>query len=245
MLNLFKKLMNAVNFVHLPKEEKKIVVYSEGKNYWTIFDEIIYSLTKENNFKVCYLTSDENDPGIKFSSKNFSSFLIDEGYIRNWLFSKIDADIVLMTMPDLGKYNFKRANNNVHYIYLQHALMSLHMAYQLGAFDNYDAIFCAGPHHLDEIREMEKVYNLKKKIVAKIGYARVDKLLKFKKKQNTSISNVLIAPTWGKDSLLEGSANVSGLIEKLLSYGFKVTLRPHPETVKRKLKIIKKINNKY
>ena len=41
MLNLFKKLMNAVNFVHLPKEEKKIVVYSEGKNYWTIFDEII------------------------------------------------------------------------------------------------------------------------------------------------------------------------------------------------------------
>ena len=98
MLNLFKKLMNAVNFVHLPKEEKKIVVYSEGKNYWTIFDEIIYSLTKENNFKVCYLTSDENDPGIKFSSKNFSSFLIDEGYIRNWLFSKIDADIVIKSL---------------------------------------------------------------------------------------------------------------------------------------------------
>ena len=44
MLNLFKKLMNAVNFVHLPKEEKKIVVYSEGKNYWTIFDEIIENL---------------------------------------------------------------------------------------------------------------------------------------------------------------------------------------------------------
>ena len=183
MIKTFKLLSQAINFLNLPKDKKRIVIYSEGANYWSIFEGIISILTEENNFKVCYITSDLNDPGWSVKNKNFICFLTDESYVRNWLFSNLSADIVLMTMPDLGQYMLKRSKNKVHYIYIQHALMSLHMAYRSKAFDNFDTIFCAGPHHIKELRAIEKKYNLKPKKIAKVGYARIDKLIDLKKEK--------------------------------------------------------------
>ena len=42
----------------------------------------------------------------------------------------------------------------------------------------------------------------------------------------------------GRRSLLEGNYNASNLIQKLLNFGYLVTLRPHPESLKSHSKII-------
>ena len=250
MIKFLKALMQAIEFMLLPASKKKIVFYSEGKNYWPIFEGIVTELNDYYEGNVFYITSDCNDPGCKYINNNFITFIIDEGYIRNWLFSNIEASIVLMTMPDLNQYQVKRSINAVHYIYVQHALMSLHMAYRFGAFDWYDTIFCAGPHHVQEIRLIENKYNLRQKRVVEIGYERIDSLInlksyiKFEQVNNKVSKHILIAPSWGVNCLIETS-KATGLIEILLNLEYKVTFRPHPETIKSSPDLIEIIKKSY
>ena len=137
-------IKNLINFFSLPKQKKQVTFYSEGKSYWSNFENLILKLLNNFDITICYLTSDEKDPGLKFTHKNYKSFEIDEGYIRNWVFENIDTNIFVLTMPDLGNYQLKKSIHKVHYIYLQHSLVSLHMCYRKGAFDNFDTIICAG-----------------------------------------------------------------------------------------------------
>ena len=53
----------------------------------------------------------------------------------------------------------------------------------------------------------------------------------------------LIAPSWGPGNITEGFA--TQLIEALFEEGYAVTLRPHPETVKKHKKLINMISEQY
>ena len=46
-----------------------------------------------------------------------------------------------------------------------------------GAFDDYDSVLCAGPHHVDEIRATEKIGSLPSKQLVEYGYPRLDSIL--------------------------------------------------------------------
>lgn len=144
---------------------------------------------------------------------------------------------MVMTMPDLGQFQVKRSKHKVHYVYVQHSLVSLHMVYRKGAFDHYDTIFCAGPHHVKETRAMEEKYNLPAKNLVEHGYGRLDSIIeeaKNRPKINKSIDaakHVLIAPSWGPNCIIE--SGIGGkIVDQLIAEGKKVTLRPHPQTVK-------------
>ena len=246
MLNTLKYILQANEFMRLPKSMRRIVFYSEGKSYWPLFQGLIDEILDNSDLHVSYISSGRDDPGLNYSDTNYKSFLIDDSYVRNWLFENIKADVIIMTMPDLNQYQVKRSKHKVHYVYVQHALMSLHMAYREGAFDWYDTIFCAGPHHVEEIRCLEAEYKLPKKNLFEHGYSRIDFIIKHKlsKKKDNHIKNVLFAPSWGPNSAIE--AGIGGLVvEKLLSLGCEVTFRPHPETVKSSFKKINEIKSKY
>ena len=246
MLKILNNLFSAIKIIKLPANYRKIIFYSEGKSYWPIFSGIIKIILKMSDLNIVYVTSDKNDPAFNNENRRFKVYLTDEKYVRRWLFANLNANLVVMTMPDLNKNNFIRSNYKVHYLYIQHGLVSLHMAYRYGAFDYFDSIFCAGPHHLNEIKIIEKKYNLPRKKLYKHGYARVDLLLSNRKKLNskTKIKCILFAPTWGEKASIEtGVAN--HLIEKILSLGFKIIFRPHPETYKLSYSKIKKIIIKY
>ena len=108
------------------------------------------------------------------------------GFVRDYFFQNLDTDIFVMTMPDLHNFQVKRSHHNVHYIYVQHSLVSLHMVYRHGAFDHYDTICAACPHHVEEIRAIEAKYNLPRKNVVELGYSRLDSLIeKVKDCQNS------------------------------------------------------------
>ena len=56
-------------------------------------------------------------------------------------------------------------------------MFSIHSYLRKGAIDSYDTIFCVGKHHVNEILETEKIYNLKPKKLVEYGFGRLDTLL--------------------------------------------------------------------
>ena len=232
MFKFFKHIKNVIAFNQLPKKHRRLVFYSEGKNYWAHLQGMIRACLDEHNLSICYVSSGEDDPGLKLQHKNFRSFLIDEGWVRNWFFENIDTDVMVMTMPDIGQYQVKRSRHKVHYVYTQHSLVSFHMVYRPGAHDHYDSIFCAAPHHKKEIRALEKHYQLKQKQLYEHGYERLDAIIESAKKQNPKTNNpkhVLLAPSWGDDSIIELLG--SQVVDEVLHAGYELTLRPHPQTL--------------
>lgn len=210
-------------------------------------EELIGDLLHSSDIPVCYITSGENDPGLQYDHENYTAFLTDEGWVRNWLFENIDTDVMVMSMPDLGQYQLKRSHHPVHYIYVQHSLVSLHMAYRKGAFDHFDTIFCSGPYHMKEIRAMESMYGLQAKKLVEYGYSRLFRIMDEDDKRTPEVTgcnkpkHVLIAPSWGTQGLIE-TVGVE-IVQLLLDGGFKLTLRPHPQTLKfskNKIDIIRK-----
>ena len=246
MLKTLKYILQANEFMRLPKEMRRVVFYSEGKNYWPLFKGLIDGILDQSDLNVCYISSGKDDPGFEYSDNHFKSFLIDDSYVRNWLFENMQADVLIMTMPDLNNYQVKRSKHPVHYIYLQHNLLSLHMSHRQGAFDWFDTVFCAGPHHVHEIRCLEEKYNLPQKKLLEHGYARLDSIIKHKQptKVDNELKHALFAPSWGHNAAIELGFG-DQVVEKLLSFGYKVTLRPHPETLKSSSKIINKIISKH
>ena len=125
-------------------------------------------------------------------------------------------------------------------------MYSVHSYLRKGAIDNYDTIFCVGQHHVDEIREIEKVCGLKPKILINYGFGRLDTLLQekenFKKKSNLK-DLILITPTYGDNNLLEKCG--IKLIDILLKSNFKVILRPHFRTLRDSTKLIDSIKEKF
>ena len=88
-----------------------------------------------------------------------------------------------------------------------------------------------------EILAQEKLYKLSKKNLINHGYARLDIIHNLSKKlpplnrTDSFAPNVVVAPSWGVNCLVE-SGMAKKIINKLLALGCNVTLRPHPETIK-------------
>ena len=84
------------------------------------------------------------------------------------------------------------------------------MVFRKKAFNHFDTFFCVGPHHNIEIKETEKIYKLNKIQTFNFGYYKIDKLLSKKRiiKDKTYINKkiVIIAPSWGKNCILESLA---------------------------------------
>ena len=236
-------------FNQLDLDERSIVFYSESSVIlYPYVEEIINELEKRDQ-KICYVTSSKNDPVLK--NKEIKTFYIGDGSARTKFFLESKARVLIMTMPDLDTYYIKRSKTfPVNYIYLFHSMNSTHMEFQKGAFDRFDTIFCVGQHQIQEIRATEQLYNLKQKKLVECGYGLLDKLLKsrsshsqenFLSKNNKK--KILIAPSWGKQNLLE-TVGID-LVKILLDAGYHVTVRPHPMTIKKSPKLIKQIKEKF
>ena len=228
-------IKNVIAYNQLPAEERVLTVYSEGQNYWSYLGGLIETILSTSGISICYVTSSHTDPGLDIDHPRLRKFVIDEGFVRDWMFANLDTKVMVMTMPDLDQYQVKRSKHSVHYIYIQHSLVSFHMVYRPGAFDAFDTVFCSGPHHLTEMREIEKAKGLEPKNLFEHGYARLDII----KNENTTNSNTdktspthyLLAPSWGENGTIESGIG-SIIVRRLLESGAKVTLRPHPQTIK-------------
>ena len=161
---------------------------------------------------------------------------------------KVEADIVVMTTPDLEKYHIKRSKvrKDVEYIYLDHACSSLNMTYRTGAFDYFDTIFTVSPAQSEEIRALEELRGTKKKKIIECGYGLIDNMIaayEASDKTPNEKPTVLIAPSWQYDNIMDSC--LDGLIDGLCGKGYKIVIRPHPQYVRRFPVRMKEIIGKY
>ena len=237
-------------FNKLSLDERLIVFYSEDISSFVHFEQIIHELTEKMGCQICYVTSAKDDPILTSQNKRIKAFYIGLGAIRTKFFMELKAEVLVMTMPNLETYFIKRSKvYPVHYVYVFHSIVSTHTIYRKGAFDHFDSIFCVGPHHVEEISATESVYDLKHKNLVKYGYGLLDNLQTNKSMKNQQRctedgkKKILVAPSWGKNGLLETKG--LELVKILLDGGYHVTVRPHPMTIRKWSKTIKAIENEF
>jgi len=245
--SLGNDLNDLKKFEKLSDLERSIVFYAENIASMNHFKPLILELTEKMNLQICYVTSVKDDPILSSKNQRILPFYIGYGAARSKFFLFLKAKILVMDMPDLDTLHIKRSiKYPVHYIYIFHSMFSVHSYLKKGAIDNYDTIFCVGQHHVDEIREIEKVCGLKPKILINYGFGRLDTLLQekenFKKKSNLK-DLILITPTYGDNNLLEKCG--IKLIDILLKSNFKVMLRPHMRTLRDSTKLINSIKENF
>lgn len=217
---------------------KHIVFYSEKNGFWKYYQDIIGELLKRSNVRIHYVTNDPEDRIFELAKQEsrIIPYYIGPKKIIT-LMMKMDADIVVMTTPDLDTYHIKRSyiRKDIEYIYTPHDPMSVHMSFREGAMDHFDTVFCVGPQQISEIRKTEEVYGLPKKTLVPCGYALLDDLIREQADRKAGpqdgLTRILIAPSWNEDNILDSC--VDGLLEQLLRADRKITVRPHPEYVKR------------
>ena len=235
-------------FENLSESKRAIVFYAENKASMNHFRLLINELTEKEGIEICYVTSVKDDPIFSSNNQNILSFYIGDGVVRTKFFLTLKAKILIMDMPDLDTFHIKRSKMfPVHYVYIFHSMYSIHSYLRKNAIDNYDTIFCVGPHHVKEILQTEKVYGLKSKKLINYGFGRLDTLLQekenFKKLKNVSDNLVLITPSYGENNLLEICGEK--LIEVLLEANLKVVLRPHFRIIKDSPELINKLIKKF
>lgn len=228
---------------------KHFVIYSERSGFYKYFESLINGLKKKSNITIHYVTSDPDDAIFKLAETDpkIKPYYIGQKKLITFMM-RMDADIVAMTTPDLDNYYIKRSlvRKDVEYIYVPHDMMSVHMGFRKAALDHFDTIFCTGEHVAREVRKTEQVYSLPEKTLVKFGYPLEEKLEKayedMDKTPHTK-REILIGPSWQEDNLLDSC--VDTLIEQLMCDENHITVRPHPEYVKRYPEKIRLLTGKY
>lgn len=236
----YKRFFSVVN--------KHIVFYSESSGFFKYYRGIIEYLLNNTNVHLHYITSDPEDSIFEFERENnrLKAYYIGEKRLIT-LMMKMDADIVIMTMPDLENFHIKRSyvRDDIEYIYIPHGMDSLNLTMRKGSMDHYDTVFCVGKHQKEEIEKTERAYNLPKKNLIEWGYCLLDDM----KNHYISVSGenkqrtVLIAPSWQQDNIVDTC--LEEVLDTLKDKPYHIIVRPHPQHVKLKGRLMEALKNKY
>jgi YidC/Oxa1 family membrane protein insertase len=223
-------------FKNLPWEWRNITIYSESGQDWHQFSGLIGHLNGALRRKVCYVSSDVTDPGLRREHENYRAICIPEGLFLTIFFQVNQSDVLVLTMMDLQNLQLKRSTYPVYYIYLFHSMGSTHMVDNENSFDHYETLFCSGPQQVKEIRKREELKGLASKHLFDYGHPRLEQVIaegaSYRgRKSPDEPSTVLIAPTWGDTSIFNSCGKE--LISVLLDAGYRVIMRPHYQSNRR------------
>jgi len=247
-MQIFRHLKSIIDLQGMPSKNRRVVLFSEGNNHWNFIKPIAkYLIDHKSRLAPIYVTQSVNDRGLATVDQEIPAFVVGSKSVRDYLLSNIECDFLITSTPELGLRRVRRSPLCKHYAYVQHSINSLHMAYQEGAFNFFDTVFCSGSHHQREIDLICALFNLPKKRVIEMRYEPIFELRSLTDAYHEEshravrpINHALIAPTWSEHSLIEGNV-VLPYIKKFLDLGIKVTLRPHPETTKHNYRLITRI----
>ena len=224
----------------------KIIIYGEDKRYYNVFKPIIEELINLE-IPTIYYSSSEDDKIFEIKSDFLKSEFIGTGNKAYAKLNFIEADICLMTTPNLDVFQLKRSKGVKKYVHIMHATSeaALYCVYSL---DFFDAVLLSGENQINDIRELENLRGTKVKELDIIGSVYLDELEKKKKFLNTNseIKNkrtVLIAPSWGINGLLKRFGDK--LIDAILDNDFYCIIRPHPQSLIVEKQMIEKLKDKY
>lgn len=229
------------NKAEINEDRLPLVIFSDDKRYWSIFEPICKVLA-ERNFPVTYMTASEDDPALKAELKEFKAEFIGSD---NRAFAKlnfVNADMVLATTPGLDVYQWKRSPEVKYYMHILHMPNDI-TTYRMFGIDYYDAILLSGDYQADQVRALEKLRNLPAKEIAKVGIPYMDvNLERVRNAQplpTDKSRTVLLAPSWGPSAIL--SKYGERIIKVLLATGYNIIVRPHPQSFKSETHLMDKL----
>ncbi len=228
---------------------KHLVFYSEGGGFYKYFRGYIEYLLKYTNLTIHYITGDAKDRIFEMERENprIRAYYIGENRLIT-LMMKMDADMVVMTTPDLENFHIKRSyvRRDIEYVYVQHDMNNHAMLMRRGCTDHFDTIFCAGPHQKAEEEAFEAVYGLAPRKLVEVGYPLIDELRAAYRAQTHPEGEgkkILIAPSWQKDNIIDSCLEV--ILDGLKDRGYEITVRPHPQEVRQKQGTMQALKQKY
>ncbi len=213
---------------------KQIVFYSEKNGFYKYFKNVIEFILEKTDIVVHYICGDPNDEVLGRESDRFKTYYIGENKLIV-LMMKLEADIMVMTTPDLQTYHLKKSlvQDNIEYIYMDHAMGDVNLSYRKHALDNFSTIFVPNELTEREIRAEEKLYDLPAKNIVRTGYGLIDDMIgQYEKgsKTDNAVKEILIAPSWQQDNLID--LCIEDILDAVLNRGYHVILRPHPQYVR-------------
>ena len=224
----YKRFFSVVN--------KHLVFYSEASGFYKYYRGLIEYLLENTNLTIHYITSDPEDQIFALAKTHpaIKPYYIGEKRLIT-LMMKMDADVVVMTMPDLENYHIKRSyvRRDIEYICVQHGPGSVNMLLRKGAEDHYDTVFCVGPPQVRELRQMEALDGSPAKKLVEVGYPLLDEMIaayESRPHPARERKQILIAPSWQKDNIVDSCLET--LLKALKGRGWRVTVRPHPQEVR-------------
>ncbi len=218
-------------------DNKHLVFYSESSGFYKYFQGAIEWLLVNSDVIIHYLTSDPDDQvfGLAKDEPRIKPYYLGQRRLIT-LMMKMDADVVVTSLGDLDNFYIKRSyiRKDIEYVYMPHHMTSMTLTSTRGEYTNYDAVLCVGQHQIDDARAVEEYYDTKRKKLPAIGYNLLDREIadyEAMDKATHDRPEVLIAPTWNLDNILDSC--IDDMLAQLLGHGYHVTVRPHPEYKKR------------
>lgn len=227
---------------------KHLVFYSESNGFYKYYKGIIEYLLKNTNITIHYITSDFNDQIFKMEKENpqIKAYFIDEKRLIT-LMMKMDADIVAMTMPDLENFHIKKSyiRKDIHYLYIPHGIGSNNLTLRYKAIDHYDTIFTATESQFLEAEEANRYYHLENRKLVKWGYTLLDDMIEEykKEKKENKVKQILIAPSWQKDNIID--LCLEDVLKSVKGKEYQIIVRPHPQHVRHAKEMFEQLKEKY
>jgi len=211
--------------------KKRLVFYALTSGQYKYYKTIIEYLLEHSDITIHYLTNDSNDAVFQHQNPQLIPYYAGQHKTIS-LMLKLDADILVTTVPDLQSFHMKRSIvREIEYIHTFHAFTSVHLIYREKAYDYFDTIFCTGSHQVIELRRREELAKLPKKKLLKIGYGVFDQLAESHVPgAENEKPRILIAPSWQAENIMESC--IEPILDNLLDKGYEIVVRPHPQYVR-------------
>lgn len=225
----------------------RVMFYSEGSGFYKYFRALIEALLRDTRLTIHYVTSDPSDAIFQKNEPRIRPYYVDETRLIS-LMMKLDADMVVMTTPDLEKYHIKRSRvrEDVEYVFMDHGCSSDNLAYRTGALDAYDTLLVVSREQAIEARAIEKLRHVKKKRIIECGYGLIDDMIAAYQAMNrveNEKKTILIAPSWQYDNIMDSC--LDDLVGALYGKGYRIVIRPHPQYVRRFPARMQEITRRY
>ena len=224
-------------------KKARIIIYGEDKRYYNVFRPIIDELIKLE-IPVIYYSSSEDDPIFDIKNDLLHTEFIGVGNKAYAKLNFIEADICLMTTPNLDVFQLKRSKGVKKYVHIVHSPVI--PLYRLYSLDFFDSVLINGAHQEEYIRDLEKLRDENPKEVVIVGSSYLDELDKKKKQlklDSVEADSILLSPSWGDNALLIRYG--SKLIDELLKTNMHIIIRPHPQSLISEKTVLDNLQNIY
>jgi hypothetical protein len=237
LVYFFRVLWVKVKFVitrgkmdKMDKSKIPLLIFAEAKRYWEVFEPIVAELDKRG-VDMLYWTTSPDDPAL--DQKKYEHLKVEfvgEGNKAYAKLNMVNASVVVASTPGLDVYQWKRSKFVDHYVHVQHAANDI-AGYRMFGVDYFDSILLSGQYQIDEVRELEKKRNLPAKELELVGIPYMDSMrqkIKDAPKAGSSNTTVLLAPSWGPNSIFNKFG--TKVLDELIKTGYDIIVRPHPQS---------------